>query len=149
MPRIYTVIPAASSQRRFQSIAMRATYRRCKCIQTYTVIASICDQSQTLNQRTFTLEHQRLVLTTRAPHHTIAIDTWLETSVYKALREGAEVTCWGKSLNCSRYYDSHKNLVNKKTMNSPINTIFIYVAAKATYSRLLHGKIGFLGFFRP
>jgi len=24
-----------------------------------------------------------------------------------------------------------------------------YVAAKATYIRLLHGKIGFLGFFRP
>ena len=27
---------------------------------------------------------------------------------------------------------------------------YIYVAAKATYIRLLHGKIGFLGFFfRP
>ena len=25
--------------------------------------------------------------------------------------------------------------------------LFIYVAAKATYIRLLHGKIGFLGFF--
>ena len=25
----------------------------------------------------------------------------------------------------------------------------IYVAAKATYIRLLHGKIGFLDFFRP
>jgi len=25
----------------------------------------------------------------------------------------------------------------------------IYVAAKATYIRLLHGKIGFLGFFGP
>ena len=24
-----------------------------------------------------------------------------------------------------------------------------YVVAKATYIRLLHGKIGFLGFFRP
>jgi len=28
-------------------------------------------------------------------------------------------------------------------------TTFFYVAAKATYIRLLHGKIGFLGFFRP
>ena len=26
---------------------------------------------------------------------------------------------------------------------------YYYVAAKATYIRLLHGKIGFLGFFRP
>jgi len=27
--------------------------------------------------------------------------------------------------------------------------LYYYVADKATYIRLLHGKIGFLGFFRP
>jgi len=30
-----------------------------------------------------------------------------------------------------------------------ITDTLIYVAVKATYIRLLHGKIGFLGFFRP
>ena len=35
-------------------------------------------------------------------------------------------------------------------LNRPIRYLFnIYVAAKATYIRLLHGKIGFLVFFGP
>jgi len=32
-------------------------------------------------------------------------------------------------------------------MFTPTTIMFIYVAAKATYIHLLHGKIGFLGFF--
>ena len=32
---------------------------------------------------------------------------------------------------------------------SPSATNVVYVAAKATYIRLLHGKFGYLGFFRP
>ena len=41
-------------------------------------------------------------------------------------------------------HECYKRFLNKKTSFK-----VFYVAAKATYIRLLHGKIGFLFFFRP
>ena len=38
---------------------------------------------------------------------------------------------------------------DRQTHSRSVRYMIFYVAAKATYIRLLHGKIGFLGFFRP
>ena len=41
----------------------------------------------------------------------------------------------------------HKEPSLKAQLELLMTDILIYVAAKATYVRLLHGKIGFFGFF--
>jgi len=43
--------------------------------------------------------------------------------------------------------DSNNEWLSPLMITPHINTVVIYVAAKATYIRLLYGKIGFFGFF--